>query len=75
MLPKEDFLSFSMITHWKDRKAVSSQYSATTSGRLVSESQPAGDSLAMQKQDIHTFGERESETVPVQPSRSLMLSG
>lgn len=42
-----------------NRKAVSSQYPAPTSGKLVSELQPAEDSLAMQKEDICTFGERE----------------
>lgn len=40
--------------------AVSPQYPGMPSGRLVSESQPAEDSLAMQEQDICTFGDREN---------------
>jgi len=37
-----------------------------TAGRRVPESQPAEDSLAMQKQAICTSGERKTGTAPAQ---------
>lgn len=60
MLPKDNsvFLSFSMIKHWKtERQSHHSILKRHLEDLYLSHSQLE---TALQKQDIHTFGEREN---------------